>query len=118
MYDLIGNIKVPVIMCDCNDSFAVSFHQRQEFAVKELAEYNILIGSPLVKDIDVFVIEIAKKQRNALALSAGRQCRIVEERPAYPSVATYDRNLKSPFPQHSSVSRLFRQLQQIISILD
>ena len=36
-----------------------------------------------------------RAQRSALALTSGRQCRIVEQRPAYPLAGPYDSNLKS-----------------------
>src|SRR5687768_14426555 len=58
-------------MADDQDGLAPRLEIRQESPVEDLLELRVLVGCPLVEDVDGTVFQVGRQKRKALALAAG-----------------------------------------------
>ena len=62
-------MEVVVIVGDDEDGFAARFEVGQELGIEDVLEDGVLVGRPLVEDVDGAVFEVRDEQRQALLLA-------------------------------------------------
>lgn len=63
-------MEVLVVVGDDEDGFAAGFQVGQELGVEDVLVGGVLVGSPLVEDVDGAVFEVGDEERQAFLLAA------------------------------------------------
>jgi len=66
----IGEVEVLVVVSDDEDGFAAGLQVGQELGVEDVFVGGVLVGSPLVEDVDGAVFEVGDEQGQAFLLAA------------------------------------------------
>src|SRR5215213_5467059 len=67
-YDAVGEMVIAVVVADDDDGLAAAPQLGQEPVVEDLLEVRVLVGGPLVEEVDGAVFEVGREQGEALAL--------------------------------------------------
>src|SRR5205085_10246097 len=70
--DSIRHVIVAIIMADNYHELPARFQFRQKLVVESLLELRILIGGPLVKDVDRSILHVGCQQCETLSLAGGQ----------------------------------------------
>ena len=65
----VGEVKITVVMRDHEDGLAAVAQLGEQLAIEDFLEVRVLVGRPLIKDIEWTVLQVGGQQREAFALA-------------------------------------------------